>query len=181
MYNIIEQIIMSFKEKLAGIKGFAFDVDGVFTDGQVYLLAGNEFVRSMNIKDGYAVQHCVKMGYPVAIISGGSSEEVRKRFIHLGVTDIYLKSSNKMDDFEDFRFKYHLEPEDILYMGDDIPDYQVMERVGVSTCPSDAATEIKQIADYVSDKGGGRGCVRDVIEQVLRLHDKWTNDKAFIW
>jgi 3-deoxy-D-manno-octulosonate 8-phosphate phosphatase (KDO 8-P phosphatase) len=172
---------MNLKEKLNKIKAFAFDVDGVFTDGQVYLMAGNEYVRSMNIKDGYAVQHCVKMGYPVAIISGGSSQEVRKRFQNLGITDIYLKSANKMDDYEDFKYKYHLEDEEVLYMGDDVPDYQVMTKVGLPTCPSDAAVEIKSIATYVSDKNGGQGCVRDVIEQVLRLHDKWSNDKAFIW
>jgi 3-deoxy-D-manno-octulosonate 8-phosphate phosphatase (KDO 8-P phosphatase) len=172
---------MNFKEKLNKIKAFAFDVDGVFTDGQVYLMPGNEFVRAMNIKDGYAIQHCVKMGYPVAIISGGNSEEVRKRFVNLGVTDIYLKSSNKLNDYEDFKFKYHLEHGDILYMGDDVPDYQIMEKVGLGTCPADAAMEIKQIAEYISDFKGGQGCVRDVVEQVLRLHDKWLNNGAFEW
>jgi 3-deoxy-D-manno-octulosonate 8-phosphate phosphatase (KDO 8-P phosphatase) len=172
---------MNFKEKLTGIKAFAFDVDGVFTDGQVYLMAGNEFVRAMNIKDGYAVQHCVKMGYPVAIISGGSSEEVRKRFIALGVTDIYLKSANKLDDFEDFKFKYHLDESEILYMGDDIPDIPVMQRVGIATCPEDAVQEVKHISEYVSASRGGQGCVRDIIEQVLRVQNKWLNDKAFIW
>jgi 3-deoxy-D-manno-octulosonate 8-phosphate phosphatase (KDO 8-P phosphatase) len=173
---------MNFKQKLKDIKAFAFDVDGVFTDGQVYLMTGNEYVRSMNIKDGYAVQHCVKMGYPVAIISGGSSEEVRKRFQNLGVTDIYLKSNDKINDFEDFKFKYHLEFEDILYMGDDIPDYPVMERAGIATCPADAVEEIKNISAYISDKKGGKGCVRDVIEQVLRVQDKWfNNNSAFIW
>ncbi|HBH48871.1 MAG TPA: 3-deoxy-D-manno-octulosonate 8-phosphate phosphatase [Bacteroidales bacterium] len=172
---------MNFKEKLTGIKAFAFDVDGVFTDGQVYLMAGNEFVRAMNIKDGYAVQHCVKMGYPVAIISGGSSEEVRKRFIALGVTDIYLKSANKLDDFEDFKFKYHLDESEILYMGDDIPDIPVMQSVGIATCPEDAVQEVKHISEYVSASRGGQGCVRDIIEQVLRVQNKWLNDKAFIW
>lgn len=171
----------NFKEKLNEVKAFAFDVDGVFTDGQVFLMPGTEFVRSVNIKDGYAVQHCIKMGYPIAIISGGSSEEVRKRFVNLGVTDIYLKSHNKWDDYEDFRYKYHLEHNQILYMGDDVPDLKIMQKVGVPTCPSDAATEICEISDYISSKGGGQGCVRDVIEQVLRLHDKWLNDEAFVW
>lgn len=171
----------NFKEKLNSVKAFAFDVDGVFTDGQVYLMPGSEFVRAMNIKDGYAVQHCIKMGYPIAIISGGASEEVRKRFVNLGVTDIYLRSSNKWGDYEDFRHKYSLEHGQILYMGDDVPDYQIMQRVGVPTCPSDAASEIRDISVYISDKSGGQGCVRDVIEQVLRLHDKWLNDEAFVW
>jgi 3-deoxy-D-manno-octulosonate 8-phosphate phosphatase (KDO 8-P phosphatase) len=172
---------MNFKEKLARVKALAFDVDGVFTDGQVYLMPGSEFVRSMNIKDGYAVQHCVKMGYPVAIISGGASDAVRKRFENLGVTDIYLNSHNKWNDYEDFRFKYSLQHSDILYMGDDVPDLKVMQMVGVPVCPSDAAIELKEIADYISDKGGGQGCVRDIIEQVLRLHDKWLNEEAFEW
>jgi 3-deoxy-D-manno-octulosonate 8-phosphate phosphatase (KDO 8-P phosphatase) len=172
---------MNFKEKLKKVKAFAFDVDGVFTDGQVYLLPGSEFVRAVNIKDGYAVQHCIKMGFPIAIISGGASEEVRKRFVNLGVTDIYLKSNNKWNDYEDFRQKYGLEHADILYMGDDVPDYKVMQQVGVPVCPSDAAVEIREISDYVSDKSGGQGCVRDVIEQVLRLHNKWLNEEAFEW
>jgi 3-deoxy-D-manno-octulosonate 8-phosphate phosphatase (KDO 8-P phosphatase) len=171
----------NFKVRLNKVKAFAFDVDGVFTDGQVYLFPGNEFVRSVNIKDGYAVQHCIKVGYPVAVISGGSSAEVAKRFKKLGVTDIYMRSSNKLEHYEDFRIKYGYEHEELLYMGDDIPDYEIMERVGVPTCPADAATEIKEKSIYISDKGGGNGCVRDVIEQVLRLHDKWWVDQSFEW
>ena len=171
----------NFKEKLNNIKAFAFDVDGVFTDGQVYLMPGSEFVRAMNIKDGYAVQHCVKMGYPVAIISGGASEEVKRRFVKLGVTDIYLSSRNKIDDYEDFCYKYGFDNSQILYMGDDVPDYRVMQKAGASACPADAAVEIQEIADYISHNDGGHGCVRDVIEQVLRLQDKWLNEEAFEW
>ncbi len=171
----------NFKEKLIHIKAFAFDVDGVCTDGQVFLMPGTEFVRAVNIKDGYAIQHCIKMGYYVAVISGGSSEEVRKRFANLGVTDIYLRSSDKMDNYEDFRMKYGLENSEILYMGDDVPDLPILKRVGVPTCPADASDEVKEIADYISDKPGGKGCVRDVIEQVLKLQDKWMNEQALIW
>lgn len=171
----------NFKQKLTEIKAFAFDVDGVFTDGQVYLLPGQEFVRAVNIKDGYAVQHCIKAGYPIAIISGGSSEEVRKRFKNLGVTDIYLKSSNKFDDYEDFRMKYGFEHHEILYMGDDVPDLPIMTKVGIPTCPADAVHEVAEASLYISDKKGGRGCVRDIIEQVLRLHSKWLNENAFEW
>ena len=171
----------NLKEKLNKIKAFAFDVDGVFTDGQVYLMQEGKFVRAMNIKDGYAVQHCVKMGYPVAIISGGNSEEVRSRFKNLGVTDIYLKSSDKIEDYEDFKMKYGFEDHEILFMGDDIPDIPILKKVGAATCPADAAMEIKQISEYISDTNGGQGCVRDVIEQVLRLHDKWLNEEAFKW
>lgn len=172
---------MNFKEKLKDIKAFAFDVDGVFTNGSVFLNPGGEMMRVMNIKDGYAVQHARKQGFPIAIISGGKSEMVRTRFRNLGVTDIYLGISYKLESFEDFRFKYDIEPENILYMGDDIPDYEVMKQVGLPACPADAAMEIKQIASYISDKGGGDGCVRDVIEQVLKIQNKWLNDEAFRW
>jgi 3-deoxy-D-manno-octulosonate 8-phosphate phosphatase (KDO 8-P phosphatase) len=171
----------NYKTLLKGIKAFAFDVDGVLTDGQVYLLRGNEFVRSVNIKDGYAVQHCIKMGYRVGIISGGKSDEVVKRFQKLGVTDIYMGSTSKLESYEDFRMKYGLEHTEILYMGDDLPDHEIMERVGLPTCPKDAAAEIQEMALYISDKPGGHGCVRDVIEQVLRLHKKWLGKEAFEW
>ena len=170
-----------YKNLLKSIKAFAFDVDGVFTDGLVYLFPGDEFVRSVNIKDGYAVQHAVKMNYPIAIISGGNSEGVVERFRKLGVTDIYMGSSNKWDQYEDFRMKYGFENSEILYMGDDIPDYEIMKAAGVATCPKDAATEIKEVAAYVSDRKGGEGCVRDVIEQVLRLNDDWLGDNSFEW
>jgi 3-deoxy-D-manno-octulosonate 8-phosphate phosphatase (KDO 8-P phosphatase) len=135
----------------------------------------------MNIKDGYAVQHCIKMNYPVAIVSGGNSEAVRERFRRLGVTDIYLSSSSKLEDYEDFRIKYGFEHEHILYMGDDIPDYQIMQKAGIPACPKDAVPEIQKIAKYISGKGGGLGCVRDVIEQVLRVQDKWWVDESFQW
>ena len=165
---------------LKKIKAFAFDVDGVFTDGKVFLQK-DEFVRTVNIKDGYAVQYCIKQGYPLAIITGGNSETVRTRFGNLGVTDIYLKSSNKLADYEDFRHKYHLDHTEIAYMGDDIPDYEIMKTVGFPVCPADAVYEIKEIAGYVSDKGGGEGCVREIIEMVLKSQDKWLNNGAFTW
>jgi 3-deoxy-D-manno-octulosonate 8-phosphate phosphatase (KDO 8-P phosphatase) len=135
----------------------------------------------MNIKDGYAVQHCIKMGFPIAIISGGSSDEVRKRFEYLGVTDIYMHSASKMKDYEAFKNKYGFQDEEILYMGDDLPDFEIMKKAGISACPADAAHEIKEISQYISEKGGGQGCARDVIEQVLRIHDKWLVDESFIW
>ncbi|MBA7582232.1 3-deoxy-D-manno-octulosonate 8-phosphate phosphatase KdsC [subsurface metagenome] len=166
---------------LKQVKAFAFDVDGVFTDGQVYLFPGENFVRGVNIKDGYAVQHCIKMGFQVAIISGGNSKEVVNRFQKLGVTDIYLGASNKWDMYEDFRIKYGFEHENILFMGDDIPDYEIMQQAGIPACPADAAHEIKEIAKYVSDKKGGKGCVRDVIEQVLRSQNKWLIKNSFEW
>jgi 3-deoxy-D-manno-octulosonate 8-phosphate phosphatase (KDO 8-P phosphatase) len=171
----------NYKSLLHQIKAFVFDVDGVFTDGMVYLYPGSEFVRAVNIKDGYAIQHCIKMGYPVAVISGGKSAEIVSRFQKLGVTDLYMGASVKWDQYEDFRMKYGLEHKDILYMGDDIPDYEIMKHAGLPSCPKDACIEIKEISKYISDREGGRGCVRDVIEQVLRLHDKWLVDESFEW
>jgi 3-deoxy-D-manno-octulosonate 8-phosphate phosphatase (KDO 8-P phosphatase) len=169
------------KKLLHAVKAFAFDVDGVFTNGAVMLHPGGEFIRMMNIKDGFAVQHAVKMGYPIAIITGGYSKMVKKRFISLGVKDIYMKSGNKMMVFESFLAKHNLAATDVLYMGDDLPDYEVMKKAGFSACPADAAYEIKQLSTYISHIKGGEGCVRDIIEQVLRLQDKWLNDFSFIW
>ena len=171
----------TYKDKLQHIKAMAFDVDGVFTDGKVYLTAGGNFSRAVNIKDGYAVQYCVKQGIPIAVITGGNSEEVSIRFRNLGVTDIYLNSSNKLEQYEDFRIKYGFEHEDILYMGDDMPDYQIMKKAGLPVCPADAVEEIKQISEYISDINGGEGCVRDIIEQVLKAQNKWLTKDAFEW
>jgi 3-deoxy-D-manno-octulosonate 8-phosphate phosphatase (KDO 8-P phosphatase) len=169
------------KKQLSLVKAFAFDVDGVFTNGTVLLHPGGEFIRMMNIKDGFAVQHAVKMGYPIAIITGGYSKMVRKRFDYLGVKDIYMKSGNKIPAFQAFGSRYGLDPANILYMGDDLPDFEVMKMAGFAACPSDAATEIREISAYISHRSGGEGCVRDIIEQVLRLHNKWMNDFSFVW
>lgn len=163
----------NFKELLRNVKAFAFDVDGVFTDGTVILHPSGELIRTSNTRDGYAVHVAIERGFPIAIISGGKSEMVRERFRGLGVTDIYLGISDKVDALEDFRFKYGVELSQILYMGDDLPDFEVMQKVGIPTCPSDAVPEIRGLSVYVSNYDGGKGCVRDVIEQVLRLNDKW--------
>jgi len=163
----------NFKEGLQHIKAFIFDVDGVFTDGTLYLFREGEFLRAVNIKDGYALQHAVKQGYYIGVISGGKSEAVRERFKRLGVTDIYLGVSDKVEAFKDFYYKYDISPQEVLYMGDDIPDLEVMTQVGMATCPADAVEEIKQVASYISAYPGGKGCVRDVLEQVLKLQGKW--------
>jgi 3-deoxy-D-manno-octulosonate 8-phosphate phosphatase (KDO 8-P phosphatase) len=163
----------NFKEDLRKVKAFAFDVDGVFTDGKVYLFKEEEFVRAVNIKDGFAVRYAIEMGYPIAVITGGNSETLRSRFQKLGVTDIYMKTHDKIENFTDFYYKYDINPESILYMGDDIPDLDVMKKCGIPTCPADAAVEIKSISKYISNYIGGDGCVRDVIEQVLRLKGDW--------
>jgi 3-deoxy-D-manno-octulosonate 8-phosphate phosphatase (KDO 8-P phosphatase) len=171
----------NFKEKLSNVKAFIFDVDGVLTDGSVTLMPDGEQVRVMNIKDGYALQLAIKKGFYIAIISGGKSEMVRKRLNGLGITDVYLGAHTKIDIYKEFIQIHQLNEEEILYMGDDIPDYEVMQRVGVPTCPADSATEIKNISIYISDKNGGKGCVRDVLEQTMRAQDKWFDREGFVW
>ncbi len=170
----------NFKEKLKWIKAFAFDVDGVLS-GNIFLTADGDQVRTMNMKDGYAIQLAVKKGFPIAIITGGNTESIKTRFSGLGVTNVYLGSDNKLNNFKDFYFQYKLDPKDILYMGDDLPDYEVMKHTGVPTCPLNAADDIKAISVYISDINGGDGCVRDVIEQVLRAQNKWLDADAFSW
>lgn len=170
----------NFKELLPKVKGFVFDVDGVFT-AFMLLSANGEQIRSMNMKDGYAVQYAIKKGYPIAIITGGTCYSINMRFSKLGVEHIYISSKNKEKDFDDFLSKTNLNPDELLYMGDDIPDYKVMSRVGVPTCPADAVPEIKAISKYVSSIKGGQGCVRDVIEQVLKSQNNWFNKDAFEW
>lgn len=166
---------------LQSVKAFVFDVDGVFTNGSIMLHPSGSFIRMMNIKDGFAVQHAVKCGFHVCIITGGTSSMVKKRFRYLGVKDIYMKSSSKISDYEKFCTKYGLKSENVLCMGDDLPDFRIMKEAGFPCCPADAAEEIKQISLYVSDRKGGDGCVRDVIEQVMRVQDKWINDWSFVW
>lgn len=171
----------NYKEHLKDISTFIFDVDGVLTDGKVFVTTEGEQYRNMNIKDGYALQLAVKKGFRVAIISGGNNEGVRVRLKGLGLTDIYLGQRHKMDAFEDLKAIYNLKPEEILYMGDDIPDYEVMSQCGLATCPADAAPEIQRICDYVSPKAGGQGCARDVLQQVMKVQGKWMNGDGFEW
>ena len=131
----------------------------------------------MNIKDGYAVQLAIKKGYPIAIITGGNSQALKIRFESLGVKEVYLKSHYKMDDFNDFLLRNELSASEVLYMGDDIPDIEVLSVVGISACPCDAVEEVKAVSMYISPKGAGKGCVRDVIEQVLKVNLKWVDAK----
>lgn len=169
------------KTKLNTIKAILLDVDGVLTNGMVTILPDGEQIRQMNIKDGYALQHAVKKGYHIAIISGGTSESVRMRLNGLGIQEVHLGCRNKLNVFEKLIEQYGLKTEEILYMGDDIPDYEIMQKAGFSACPKDAATEIKELADYISPKDGGMGCVRDVLEQLMRLQDKWFDEDSIEW
>lgn len=162
----------NFKELLQDVTCFVFDVDGVLTNGSLVVMP-TELIRTMNIRDGYAIHEAVKAGYLVAIISGGKSESAKARLKNLGIDEIHMGVPNKPERLSDLMLKYNLKPQNILYMGDDLPDYEAMKMCGVPTCPQDAAFEIREIAVYVSDKSGGNGCARDVIEQTMRLHNKW--------
>lgn len=169
---------MSYKSKLKNIKAFVFDVDGVFTDGSVVLMPDGSMSRIMNVLDGYAVNKAIKNSYIVACITGGNDPMVKHRLNYLGVTDYYPKSHYKIEDFEDFKAKYSLKNEEILTMGDDIPDYEMIKISGIGACPINAVAEIKEIADYISPIHGGKGCVRDVIEQVMKVQGKWIDDET---
>lgn len=171
----------NFKEDLSRVKAFVFDIDGVLSLQTINLNSFGVPSRTVNLRDGYALQLAVKKGYHVGIISGSKSKEYMKRLRLLGVKDVYLDSKSKLLHFKNFLEKYDLDCADVLFMGDDIPDYEVMKMAGVPVCPADADSEIRQISSYISDRKGGEGCVRDVIEQVLRLHNKWMDSDAFTW
>jgi len=171
----------NYKEGLSKIKAFVFDIDGVLSLQTIALNASGIPNRTVNLRDGYALQLAVKKGYHVGIISGSNSKEYLKRLKSLGIKDVYLNSKFKAEHYETFKKKFVLDDSQILFMGDDIPDFEVMKLAGVPVCPSDADSEIKQVAVYISDKAGGAGCVRDVIEQVLRLHNNWMDSEAFSW
>ena len=163
----------SYKEYLEHITTFVFDVDGVLTDGTITITTHGEMLRTMHTKDGFAIKTAIQQGFHVCVISGGSNEGVRVRLRGLGMTDIYLGVHNKVDQLEEYLDIYDIKAENVLYMGDDIPDIHVMKRVGLPCCPQDAVPEIKAISKYVSHKFGGKGCVRDIIEQVLKVQGKW--------
>ena len=166
----------SYKKYLNDITTFIFDVDGVLTDGSVTVTTDGEMLRTMNIKDGFALKTAVDAGYNVCIISGGSNEGVRKRLSGLGITDIYLGAHNKIEQLNDYFSKNEITDKQTLYMGDDIPDYPAMKLVVLPCCPQDAVPEIKSISKYISHKNGGKGAVRDVIEQVLKVQGKWNGN-----
>jgi len=170
-----------FKEELTKVKAFVFDVDGVLSSSTQVLTPEGETVRTSNLKDGFALVYAVKMGYPVCVITGGKTIDVLKRCEKIGIKDLYAGSLKKLPCLYDFLEKYNLKSEDIMYMGDDLPDYPAMKVVGVPVCPHDAAPEIKAISHYISDKNGGEGCVRDVLEQVLRAQGKWIDPEKMNW
>ena len=172
---------MNYKTKLHQIKAMAFDVDGVFTTGIVQLLPNQDPIRSFHSRDGYAVQAAVRQGYLVAAITGGRSETVKDSLKALGIQDVWLASRLKIEAYEEWLARYDLRDEEVLYMGDDLPDTEVLLRAGLSCCPHDAAPEIRALVDYVSPIDGGKGCVREVMEQVMRVQGKWNLPEYRNW
>ncbi len=172
--------MISYKEKLKKITTFIFDIDGVLTNGDIIVFKG-EMARTLNSRDGYALQYAVKMGYTILVITGGRSEDIKNRLLELGVHEVHLSSFNKLSVYNELKEKHNFLDEEVVYMGDDIPDYEVMKTVGVATCPQDACIEIKHISHYQSPFNGGRHCVRDIIEQTIRVQHKWFSEDAFEW
>jgi 3-deoxy-D-manno-octulosonate 8-phosphate phosphatase (KDO 8-P phosphatase) len=164
-------------QQLEKITTFVFDVDGVLTDGTLFLFPGGEMVRRMNIKDGYALQLAVKKGYHVVIISGGYSELVRERLEKLGVHEVHMRVHNKKEVLQAYTAKHQIALSQVLYMGDDIPDVDVMRYAGLACCPADACSEVKAISQYISPFAGGSGCARDVIEKVMKLRGDWVHSE----
>ena len=167
---------------LQKIRAVIFDIDGVLSTETVMLHPSGEPMRSVSTQDGYAIQLAMKLGLRIAIITGADTESIRRRFAGLGVEDVYTRCSVKIVTYEAFLRKYGLSDEEVMYMGDDIPDLEVLRRVGCPVCPKDAVADVKEACIYVSDREGGHGCGRDVIEQVLRAQGKWlSSDTAFGW
>lgn len=163
------QILKRFKL----ITTFIFDMDGVLTDGNILIDKDNNWLRSMNVRDGYALQLAVKSGYRVVVISGSNSGPVNERLKRLGIKEVFMNVTSKADFLKEYMKSNNLQSEEVLFMGDDIPDYLCMKMAGISACPADAALEIRDVASYVSNCKGGNGCARDVIEKVLKLNEHW--------
>jgi len=160
------------------IKAFAFDIDGVATDGSILCIPGGDLLRVYDAKDSFAVRMATMNGYPVAVITGGSSLSIRERMVTTGLKpeDVFLHCRNKMDEFRQFCERYGLQPEDVMYFGDDIPDIEVIQTCGCGVCPSDAVEEVKAAADFISPFPGGKGCLRDTIEKAMRAQGRWVFD-----
>lgn len=163
----------NYKQLLNNVKAFIFDVDGVLTDGKLHISEKGELLRQMNVKDGYALKQALNKGYEICIISGGNNPAVKSRLQGLGIANVYLGVDDKMESLDEFSDIYDIPFENMCYMGDDIPDLPVMKAVGLATCPQNAVAEVKAISHYVSHRNGGDACVRDIIEQVLKVQHNW--------
>lgn len=172
---------MNNEEKLKSIKTFIFDVDGVLTSGSVLVTEEGYMLRSVNIKDGYALQHAVKQGYNIAIISGGTSNGMKLRFKGLGIDEIYLGQKNKMSAFLKVVSHFGVTAEHVAYIGDDMPDYEALKMAGMACCPNDAASDIMEICDYISPFKGGEGVARDILEKAMKLQNTWLNPDSHTW
>ena len=168
----MERNILELMER---IRAFVFDMDGVLTDGTLWLPGDGQWVRRMDVRAGYAIQLAVRKGYRVCVICGPDAPPVTERLSRLGVTEVHMMVKDKHAVLRDFLERAGISPEEVLYMGDDVPDIAVMKTCGVAACPHDAASDVLVVAKYVSPLNGGGGCVRDVIERVLRLHDQWND------
>lgn len=171
----------NFKEKLNAITTFVFDVDGVLTNNHILLMPNGQVARTIHTRDGYALQLAVKEGFRICVISGGDGSGMDKRFAAFNVNDVFLNVPEKMPVLEKYMSTNGLRPEEVLYMGDDIPDLEVMKTVGVAACPKDAAPEVKAISHHISPVAGGMGCARDVLEQVMKVQGKWMGNGALVW
>lgn len=165
--------MLNFKQRLNQVTTFMFDVDGVMTDGKVLVMENGEMVRNINSKDGYALHLAKNKNYRIVVISGGNNAAIQKALARTGINDVFIRQHDKLACYLDYLQAHNLRDEEVLYMGDDLPDHEVMSRVGVAVCPKDAAPEIRDLCHYISNKKGGEGCLRDVIEQVLRVQGKW--------
>lgn len=169
----VEIELVHLFDKLRSIKGFVFDVDGVFTNNNILITEAGELLRTMNVRDGQVVKWALRAGYEIAIITGGRSEGTKKRLTDLGITEYYSGVTDKLPVFQSFLERSNLLPSEICYMGDDIPDIPVLRKVIVSACPADSVPEVLEICDYISPIAGGGGCVRDIIEKVMKIQGKW--------
>ncbi|MCB9251385.1 MAG: HAD hydrolase family protein [Flavobacteriales bacterium] len=170
-----------FIKKLNNISTFIFDVDGVMTNGNVQVSEEGHMLRTFNIKDGFAMQLAIKLGYRICIITGGSSQGVVKRLNGLGIKDVFSKVHEKVPVYRKYLSDNNIQADEVAYMGDDLPDYTLLLETGLKCCPLDASPDIVNICEFVSSKRGGEGCVRELIEKVLRAQDKWDVEKIGIW
>jgi len=170
-----------YRERLKNITTLIFDYDGVLSDGKILFTDDGQHLRNGNVKDGFILQLAVKLGYRVVVISGADTPGMENRLSTLNIKDTFLGTHNKIEVYEQLKKDYQLNDSEILFMGDDLPDYNVMLKVGIACCPADAATDILKISHFVSEKKGGEGCVRDIVEQVLRAQSRWMTPEAFVW
>lgn len=165
--------MLNFKQRLNKITTIMFDIDGVITDGKVFVMESGEVLRNLNSKDGYALHLAVQKGYRMCVISGGNNVGIKQLLARTGITDVFINAHDKMAVYETYLMENNIKDEEVMFMGDDLPDHGIMSRVGLAACPEDAAVEIKAISHYVSPKKGGNGCVRDVLEQIMRVQGNW--------